>query len=458
MRSALILAGHGSHISPNNGGLVWRHVDHLRARGVADEITAAFWKEKPSFATVLNSLTARDVTIIPLFTAHGFFTQSVIPTEMGLTGGLTVRGNRIIRYTPPLHEHPYLARVVRARVLSARRDFGLPADQTAVAIIGHSTVRNPESRKATETQAARLRAEGINASAVYLEDTPRIAEIYGMSDAQKLPNLIAVPYFLAAGSHTTIDVPLALGLEPGATAGLVQGRRVFYTAPVGVDDDLRDVILTLAKEAGAPLNLSDGGGVGVDGDRFPSAGREELLAAVAAAGVLRFGGLRLSTDEVRPWDDDGREVITQITHLAALRQRVREEPFRSLATADDLPRGWRIDAGRPERLHAIVETIYPGAVAEWAAARNSTLHVNSLPVTARRQVGMFRPLETLSNEDRSSLVGQVCADCVGEPLWHKAGASPKPNKLGRLACPEPCNHWLSAALPLCNTAIPPHKR
>ncbi len=459
MRSALILAGHGSHISPNNGGLVWRHVDHLRARRVADEITAAFWKEKPSFATVLNSLTARDVTIIPLFTAHGFFTQSVIPAEMGLTGPLTVRGNRIIRYTPPLHEHPYLAQVVRARVLSAQRDFGLPADQTAVAIIGHSTVRNPESRKATETQAARLRAEGINARAVYLEDTPRIAEIYALSDARKLPNLIAVPYFLAAGSHTTIDVPLALGLEPGATTGLVQGRRVFYTAPVGIDDDLRDVILTLAKEAGAPLNLSDGDGAGDDGDGFPSAGRGELLAAVAAAGVLRFGGLRLSTDEVRPWgDDDGSELITRITHLAALRQSVREKPFRSLATADDLPRGWRIEAGRPERLHAIVETIYPGAVAEWAAARNGRLDVNSLPATARRQVGMFRPLATLSDEDQSSLVGQVCAHCVGEPLWHNAGASHKLDHLGRLACPEPCNHWLSAALPLCSPATPPHKR
>lgn len=454
MRTALILAGHGSHISPNTAGLVWRHVDHLRARGVADEITAAFWKEKPSFATVLNTLMAQDVTIIPLFTSRGFFTQGVIPAEMGLTGDLTVRDGRFIRYAPPLHEHPYLTQVVRARVESARRDFGLPADRTAVAIIGHSTRRNPESRKATEEQAARLRAEGITAIAAYLEDTPRIAEIYELTDLHNLPNLIAVPYFLAAGSHTTIDVPHALGLEPGMTVGIVQGRRVVYTAPVGVDDDLRDVIMTFAKEAGAPLNPTF---ATFDDDfverwsGFPSAGRRELLAAVEAAGVLRFGALRLSPDQVRPWADNGACEV--IDHPATLRQRVRETPFRSLATADDLPRGWCIKVGQPEQLHAIVETIYPGAVADWAATRNRSLRLNSLPATAQRQVGMFRPLGTLSADDQSLLVGQVCAKCVAIPLWHDATFAAGRDELdesNELACPEPCNHWLSAALPRCS--------
>ncbi|MFN7827458.1 MAG: CbiX/SirB N-terminal domain-containing protein, partial [Acidobacteriota bacterium] len=98
MGSALILAGHGSHISPNTAGLVWRHVDYLRSQGVADEVTAAFWKEKPSFARVLETVTAPAVTIVPLFTSRGFFTQLVIPAEMGLTGELTHRDGREIRY------------------------------------------------------------------------------------------------------------------------------------------------------------------------------------------------------------------------------------------------------------------------------------------------------------------------------------------------------------------------
>ena len=39
----------------------------------ADEVTAAFWKELPSFHTVIDSLEADEITIVPLFTAQGYF-------------------------------------------------------------------------------------------------------------------------------------------------------------------------------------------------------------------------------------------------------------------------------------------------------------------------------------------------------------------------------------------------
>ncbi|HVU10623.1 MAG TPA: CbiX/SirB N-terminal domain-containing protein, partial [Phototrophicaceae bacterium] len=69
-RTALILAGHGSHISPNTAGVVWEQVDRLRTLNVADEVTAAFWKETPSFHQAINTLDADDITIVPLFTAQ----------------------------------------------------------------------------------------------------------------------------------------------------------------------------------------------------------------------------------------------------------------------------------------------------------------------------------------------------------------------------------------------------
>jgi sirohydrochlorin cobaltochelatase len=435
MGSALILVGHGSHISPNTGGLVWRHVDYLRLCEVADEVTAAFWKEKPSFAEVLETLTAERLTVVPLFTSRGFFTQSVIPAEMGLTGQLTVRDGREIRYAAPLNEHPYLSKVVRMRVDSVRTMFGLPLDRTAVAVIGHSTRRNPESRRATEAQVARLQGDGLEAWAVYLEDSPAIAEIYELTDA---PYLIVVPFFLAAGSHTTIDLPRELGLEPGTAGGVVRGRRVFYTAPVGVEDDLREVILALANDVGARLNPVTSNS-GQDPWRgFPAAGREELLTAVKEAGVLQFGGLRLSQHEVRPWN----AVVDceEISGPAALRQRVRERPFRSLATDTNLPAGWRVSIKQPEWLQAVVETVYPGAVAHWVAARSGRLRINSLADTAERQVGMFRPLANLPDEVQKEIMEQVCEGCVSDPLWARV------KQPGRLACPEPCNHWLSAAL------------
>ena len=62
---------------------------------------------------MISTLTADDITIVPLFTAQGYFTQTVIPAEMGLSGQLTERTGRTIRYTPTLSEHPYLSQVVR---------------------------------------------------------------------------------------------------------------------------------------------------------------------------------------------------------------------------------------------------------------------------------------------------------------------------------------------------------
>ncbi len=430
LTTALILAGHGSHISPHTAGLIWRHVDRLRAMGIADEVTAAFWKEMPSFHTVLNSVSAQDITIVPMFTARGYFTQTVIPAEMGLEGAVTQRDGRVIRYTRTLGEHPYLSTVVQLRVETAIQTFALPRDQTAVAIIGHSTRRNPESRQATETQAQNLRDLNCVAQvqAVYLDDSPEIPEIYRLTDAK---HLIAVPYFLAAGSHTTIDVPEALLLEAGETRGSINGREVYYTAPVGVDDDLLNLILTLARESGAPLNTPSQCDVW---SGFPQAGRDRLIATVQTAGSLKFGGLQLSMNDVHAWGDSNPHEA--ILSPSLLRTRVRENPFRSLATRDDLPQGWHVPIESPEQLHAVVETIYPGVLGDWAAGDIGTFEAN-----IARQTGMVRSLDSLSSEKQSALVGRVCASCVRFPSWYNPHHDPT-----AIPCPEPCNHWLSAAL------------
>src|SRR5262245_29223230 len=132
MTTALVLAGHGSHISPNTAGIVWALVDELRTLGVADEITAAFWKEIPSFHQVLNTLTADDVTIVPLFTARGYFTQTVMPAEMNLDGAVTVRDERTTRYTRPLGDHVNLSQIVRNRVEQVLEQHRISYSEAAV--------------------------------------------------------------------------------------------------------------------------------------------------------------------------------------------------------------------------------------------------------------------------------------------------------------------------------------
>ncbi len=427
MKTALVLAGHGSHISPETAGLVWQHVDALRKMNIADEVTAAFWKEMPSFHTVFSSLEATDITVIPLFTAQGYFTQTVIPAEMELTGSLTQCDGRTIRYTRTLSEHPYLSQVVRQRVADAMRDQAFTSDQTAIVLVGHSTRRNPESRKATEAQAESIRQSGLarEVIAVYLDDTPAIADAYTLTSA---PNLIVVPYFLANGSHTTIDVPHELGLADAQRKAVINNRHVYYTQPVGVEEDLRGAILELARNSGAPLKAEQ---IGLEWDSFPSANFDGLQTLLEkTVGII--GQLRVTTDHVRHVDDD--QPTDCITTPDALRQRVRENPFRPLATSTDLPRGWYVPTyGDPHRILAIIETVYPAVVG------STVLDTGSLPQLIQRQTGRYQELSALDSSQRAQVVQQLCGNCIRHPCWSDG-------EYHHLNCPEPCDFWLSTAL------------
>ncbi|MCU0498592.1 MAG: hypothetical protein MUF87_14670 [Anaerolineae bacterium] len=419
--SALILAGHGSQISPNTAGLVWHCVDQIRTMRVYDEVSAAFWKEAPSFHQVIDTIEAQDVTIVPLFTARGYFTQTVIPHEMGLTGAISQRKGRTIRYADGLPDHPYFQATIDRRVHDALQ--GLDRDQVTIAIIGHGTKRNQTSRQATERQGERLRVQGIDAITVYLDDDPAIPAIYTLTTR---PIVIAVPYFLAFGSHTAIDLPRELGLPFGQTEAEIHGRRVIYARPLGVEVE---VILDIARQVGSPLREVQAGS---PWESFPKVGRDRLIQAVYRAGSMRFGELRLTRSEVRVWGDESAGVT--ITNPAMLRAWTRDLPFRPLATAKGLMGGWRVKIDDPLQLAATVETIYPGAIADWAGSGS----VRSLAEVAARQTGKFAMLGALSLATQQHGVETICAGCVRHATWFD-----RHSPHDAIPCYEPCNYWMS---------------
>lgn len=433
--TALVLAGHGSHISPNTAGLVWQYVDVLRARGVADEITATFWKEPPFFHTALSNLSARDITIVPIFTATGYFTQTVLPTEMGLSQALTQQDERTIRITPPLGTHPQIRALVEKRVVEALATYNLNPSEITVALIGHSTRRNPTSRAATEGHAAYLRTAfpGTQVEAIYLDDDPAIPTIY---DKAQHNTIVAIPYFLAAGSHTTQDVPTALGLPSRTAKGQVAGRTVYYMPPLGVGTELVDAILTLAQESGMPPATDLTGGS--SWECFPRVGRDLLWEAVQGQEFLRFGQLQLSTGRVITHTIGDLDTASVLSKPSQIRRVARESPFRPLSYP--IPGGWMVKAGAPDRLHAIVETIYPGAVAEWAAAKQGHFAAETLDSTLARQTGQYRPLAGISAHEQRAVCDIACRACVRAPTW----ANLLSDKI--IPCREACNVWLSVAL------------
>ena len=433
---ALVLAGHGSHISPETAGVVWGYVDRLRQMGVADEITAGFWKEQPAFSRVLDSVAADEVVIVPVFTAQGYFTRDVLPAEMGLAGALTRRGKRRIHLTPPVGGHALLDAIVDARLRDMIAMRGLQPGRTAAAIIGHGTPRNRHSRAAARAQGERLRALGWlpEVVAVYLDDEPDIVSIYRDTSA---PNIVALPFFLAEGSHVTRDVPRALGLAPGQAADTVNGRRVYYCEPVGADASICAVILELARETGHPFERRAPAG---DWTGFPAAGRVSLVRALQREGSLRFGQVTLSAS--RAWRSGDSQPASVFTTPTELRAHLRDEPFRPLASSADLPGGWRVELAAPGQAHAVLETIYPGLAADWAAQQNGRFRPDTLATVSRRQVGIFRDIHRLPRNVIGQIVEQVCAGCICQPTWWQA---PERSSATALPCRSACNWWLSAA-------------
>lgn len=431
---ALILAGHGSHISPNTAGIVWGYVDTLRRWGVADEITAAFWKEEPSLRNVLDTVTADTVVIVPVFTAQGYFTQTVIPTEMDLHGNITRRDGRTIIYTPTIGEHPYLQTIVQERVTDVLSAEKLPTEDTAIAVIGHGTRRNPTSRDATRLQAKILREKAYASEVVdaYLDDEPYIPDIFTATSAK---NIIAVPFFLAEGSHVTIDVPDAMGLNYGEYPADIRGRTVYYTPPVGTDDAICRVILELARDTGLPFARREINGAW---EHFPQAGRDHLTTTQLDTGWV-FGQVWVTDTRIQHIDQQGES--TPMESPQALRSHIRENPFRPLPTSDDLPDGWHVDVNSPEEIHAVLETIYPALIADWSQYQSGTFQTEPLEAIGTRQVGMFQNIHQLDPSIIEQTVERVCGRCIRQPLWLNIYRS----NTDKLPCKTACNLWLSTA-------------
>jgi sirohydrochlorin cobaltochelatase len=432
-KTGILLAGHGSYISPNTAGLVWACVDQIRQLGIVDEVSAAFWKEQPSFHEAIHSFTADDITVIPVFTTRGFFTQQVIPAEMGLQGKFTQRNGRTIRYTRTLSETPFLSEMTRHRVEETLQTYNLLPEQCAVAIIGHSTRRNPESRKATEAQAELIRSAGLAAQviAVYLDDFPEIEEVYTLTN---VPNLIGVPFFMAEGSHVIYDVRRKLGLTQEQTPQTIQNRTVYYTAPAGTDDGLVDALISLANEAATHFKS------GIESNGFPAFGRDLLWEAVNRA-PFQFGQLWLTPAQISFEESPSFiEDWTPESLRDMVRNRASHDEFRYHSSAKSLPASLpSLCTGDAESLHAAVETIYPGAVAAWAQAQTGNFCANSFDATIDRQVGQFRALANLPESTRTSFVQSICGKCTRHPTWHDG-------VIDTIPCREPCNLWLSAAL------------
>jgi uroporphyrin-III C-methyltransferase len=246
---ALVLAAHGSRRDPAANALVRRLAEALRGRRAFDEVAVAFHQGEPGFDAVLDELVAEEVTVVPLLTSAGHYSEIVLPEALARNRRF---GAVRLRQTPPVGTHPGVAPLVARRVTELLRDRHLAREDVALVLVGHGTHRHPQSRAATEQLADVLRRRRVagDVAAAFLDDDPPLDQV---AAAVRRSTLLVVPFLIGGGTHAVEDLPRLVGLPAGGSLeGRVNGRRVLIDGAIGGYPALDEIILDLARKHTPP--------------------------------------------------------------------------------------------------------------------------------------------------------------------------------------------------------------
>ncbi len=133
--------------------------------------------------------------------------------------------------------------------------------------------------------------------------------------------------------------------------------------------------------------------------------------------------------------------------------------FRPLHTAPTLKRGWRLDLSSLDDLRLALDFFYPAAIGMARALEQEKLTAVPLRDLLGRQTGMYRFVNTITDDQAHALIGKTCANdrCLRRILWPLTAAQPmakeaasktQPNHAPNampLLCIEACTHVVSAA-------------
>jgi sirohydrochlorin cobaltochelatase len=269
--ATLVVLGHGTTLNAESGAPVFQHAAALRERNCFAAVREAFWKQEPQIKAVLAGVTTPRAFIVPLFISEGYFSEEVIPRELGFRGEgrefsrVRSEAGRTQYYCRALGTHESMTEVLLARALEVATRFPFPRaprpQDTTLFVAGHGTEQNENSRKAIERQVELLRNRNLYAAVegVFMEESPRIGDCYTLAATRQV---VVVPFFISEGLHTQEDIPVMLG-EP---KHVVQQRRqrgqpawrnpterkgklVWYAASVGSAPQMTNVILERVAEA-----------------------------------------------------------------------------------------------------------------------------------------------------------------------------------------------------------------
>ncbi len=226
----------------------------IRRSGAFAEVQCAFWKEEPSLRDALlffRGGTVRDVYVVPNFISEGYFTQTVIPREIELTGAVTERpGGQIWKYCEPVGSNERVTDLLlkRAREVAP----GINPAETTLVIVAHGTELNDNSAVAAKREVQKIRERGLFAAVLnaYMEEPPLIAD---WAQLTSTPHVVVVPFFISDGLHSYEDIPVLLGMSQHVADGVfrqnphqLHGRSLYYARAIGTEPEFANLIVEQA--------------------------------------------------------------------------------------------------------------------------------------------------------------------------------------------------------------------
>ncbi|MEO7298520.1 MAG: DR2241 family protein [Verrucomicrobiota bacterium] len=139
-------------------------------------------------------------------------------------------------------------------------------------------------------------------------------------------------------------------------------------------------------------------------------------------------------------DSENLRLISE-NQIRALVQFTANGEFRPLKSAPNLQSGWRIPASNEPQLESALNTIYPGAIADWFAVRFSQARPTDYREFTNRQTGMYRTTTMLTDEQAAPVIRACCHKkfCLKQRLWTVSGLrADLSEEKSLIPCLEPC--------------------
>jgi precorrin-8X/cobalt-precorrin-8 methylmutase len=111
-------------------------------------------------------------------------------------------------------------------------------------LIGHGS-KLPHNRENIEKIAAIIRSHGkfkIVNIAFMVRDTPTVNEAVDLVVSEGVSKIVLIPVFLAAGVHTTEDIPGLIGVKEREPQLKAKGVELLYGEPIGSDRRIADIL------------------------------------------------------------------------------------------------------------------------------------------------------------------------------------------------------------------------